>query len=374
MRYPGSQRTNRRDVSPTVTASAKREFDAVSAVSHLLPPLLTSPTRRNGDVSNNRRCRSLSRVCVLGIKYGHPLAHISGSDLRTIRTAGINLSNRMVAVWHRGKAKINRVLGNPLPLSGMPTGHESTCRLPYDIVEVVIGCITDHITLKACALTCRSWYITTAPHLYHTIVLGGEGKSARRKPLSKLHGHRMPLAVKEIWVKQRWPLWFKPQMFGRRGLRDFSTFANIHTLGLQMLEIHLFTPDIERYFGHFSPTLRSIALFSPLCTPQQLLHFLSIFSNLDDIEIWWGHIPDAETTLPDPKLIPFSSPKLRGRLELCDFPWVDIWTHLATLCGGLRFQYMDLSGSANCAPVLLGACAETLETLRFCATDESIGK
>ena len=68
-------------------------------------------------------------------------------------------------------------------------------------------------------------------------------------------------------------------------------------------------------------------------------------------------------------LIPFSAPKLRGRLALYNFHWVDTWTHLTFLCGGLRFRHIDLRASPSCAPTLLEACAKTLETLRFHTTD-----
>ena len=41
---------------------------------------------------------------------------------------------------------------------------------------------------------------------------------------------------------------------------------------------------------------------------------------------------------------------------------------MITLLGGLRFRHMDLF-KVNCAQLVLGACAETLETLRLYPTD-----
>ena len=281
-----------------------------------------------------------------------------------------------MAVWRQGKAKVNRALGSPLP--GTHTARESTCRLPYEIVEMIVACITHRATLKACSLTCRSWYIVTAPHLYHTLVLGVTKKPTiphlEEKPLSRLHGHRMPLAVKEIWVRQELLRWFSPQAFSRSDLRNFSAFSHIRTLRVQKLEIYRFMPDIERYFGHFSSTLQSITLYQPVCTPRQLSHFLSLFSNLDNIEISGGYRPRLKRTLPDPELVPFSAPKLRGQLELYASHWAEIWTYLINLCGGLQFHSMDLRRAASCAPILLEACAKTLETLRFYAADHSVGK
>lgn len=130
--------------------------------------------------------------------------------------------------------------------------------------------------------------------------------------------------------------WFVPHEFSRHDLRYFSAFVNVRTLRLQNLEIYRFIPGVERYFGHFSPTLQSISLLEPRCTPRQLSYFLSLFSNLEDIEIERTGAPN--TTITDTKFAPFSAPKLQGRLALYDFGWVETWSHLITSCDGLRFS------------------------------------
>jgi len=175
-------------------------------------------------------------------------------------------------------------------------------------------------------------------------------------------------------VNQWWGrhAWFLPQAFSRRDLRYFSAFSNVHTLRLPNFEISHFVPYIERYFGHFSPTLRSLTLFRARCTPQLLSHFLSLFSNLDDIEL--REIPTFGTG-PE-NLAPFSAPapKLRGRLTLDGFHQAGTWTYLVGLCGGLGFRHIDLHNATTSPPVLLEACAKTLETLRFDMTDGTYSK
>ena len=283
----------------------------------------------------------------------------------------------MITIWHRGKVKVNRLLRNPFPRARAM--GKLTSRFPYEIMEMIIAHLTrDLDTLKACSLTCRFWYTVAVPHLHHTLVLGRNGRGVARselKPLSKLHRLGLMPLVKEIRVRQWCGMggWFVPQAFGRRDLRYFSAFANVQNLVIRRLQLDHFIPDIERYFGHFSPSLRSIELFKPRCTPRQLSYFLSLFPNLDDIEVRhiYTHIPGATT--PDAGLSPFSVPKLRGRLTLHSFHWVETWTHF-TSCGRLRFRHMDLRGSASCAPLLLEACAETLETLRFNAADGTAGE
>ena len=179
--------------------------------------------------------------------------------------------------------------------------------------------------------------------------------------------------VQEVRVEQSRGTgnWFVPRALGRRNLHYFFAFANIHTLKLQTLEIYRFMPRIERYFEQFSPTLRSLVLSYPRCSPRQLSHFLSLLSNLDDVKIWGLCTDVPNVAALDARLIPYSAPKLRGRLALGVFSWAETWAHLIASCGGLRFRHMELRMSVSCTPTLLEACAETLETLRFYATDRS---
>jgi hypothetical protein len=292
------------------------------------------------------------------------------TSLCAVCTLGINLSTRMLTVWHRCKAKVNRLLHDAPPEAWAT--HESTrpFPLPYEIMDMIAHLTRSLDTLKACSLTCRSWYTVVVPHLHHTLTLKGNGPIITRgelKSLSRLHELGLIPLVKEIRMEHRNSFWLHPQAFSSHDLHYFSTFANVQTLKIRALDIGQFMPGIEQYFEHFSPTLRSITLYHPVnWTPRQLSHLLSLFSNLDDIEIWgFGDTPTSSAATPDTELVPPPAPKLRGRLTLYNFSLVETWTHLITLCDGLRFRHMDLAGSAGCAPVLLEACAETLETLRF---------
>lgn len=336
------------------------------------------------------------------------LALITGSDFHTFRTAGIKLPTRMSSIWRRSKAKVNQLLGNRSPirhesdpttppqthLSRPPTPPTHLTRPPtfpptpprapppYDIAELIIAYLIHDIrALKACSLTCRSLHIAAAPHIYRTLTLTGgrpEINRSRLEPLSKLHELGILPLVREIRVRQGAgsSSWLVPQAFSNLDLCHFSAFANVHSLKIQNMEVYRFIPGAECYFKHFSPTLRSIALYKPRCTPRQLSYFLSLFPNLDDIvlsiESHVTRIPN--TTVPDTELVPFSVPKLQGRLALYEFSWVEALTPLIAAGGGLRFRYMDLHGSGSCTPLLFGACAKTLETLRLHLEDGSVGE
>jgi hypothetical protein len=190
---------------------------------------------------------------------------VNGPDLDTI---GINLSSRMRIVWRRGKANINRLLGNAPP--GARITHESACRLPYELVEMIVAHIAHDLdALKAFSSTCRSWHTAAAPHLHHTLTLTNHGKL---KSLSELHQLGLMSHIKEVRMEQK-VTWFTPQAFNRRDLGYFSAFANVQTLMFQHLETSRLMPDIGRYFGHFSPTLQSI----PHAHPTQLFLIRSSF-------------------------------------------------------------------------------------------------
>jgi len=285
----------------------------------------------------------------------------------------------VVTVWHRSKAKINLLLGGAPQETHIAYDPTRPLPFPYEIVEMIIAhLIHDLDSLKACSLTCSSWYTASVPHLHHTLTLTGNAPSIGHDqlvPLPNLHELGLVHLVKVVQVKQDPDMicWFTPQAFSHPGLRYFSALTNVRTLELQEMEICRFIPGIEDYFGHFSQTLRSITLFSPSCTPRQLSYFLSLFSNLENIEIWDPHLL-RPTSPREP--VPFSAPEFRGRLVLYNLGirWVETWTHLLTSGGSLRFRHMDLRGSASCAPVLFEACAETLETIQFGLRSRSASK
>ena len=263
----------------------------------------------------------------------------------------------------------DQLLGNASPETCTP--HESTCRIPYDIVETIIAHLArDPDALKACSLTCHSWHITAVPYLHYTLTLKGNKPDiihGKPKSLPKLHEQGLLHLIKEVRV---WDMggWFVPQAFRIGDLLYFSALSNIHTLELQNVEIYRFIPGSEHCFGKLSPTLRSVTLANPRGSHRQLSHFLSLFPNLDDIEIWRHNACNPEDTVFDTQLVSVSSLKFRGRLALLNFHWVETWMHFIASCG-LRFRHMDLRGSASCASALLGACAGTIETLRFNATE-----
>jgi hypothetical protein len=140
--------------------------------------------------------------------------------------------------------------------------------------------------------------------------------------------------------------------------------VNLQDLKIEDLDFSKFqTVGIKKYFGHFSPTLRSIALLRPSGLPLQLLDFLRLFPKLDNIEIAYYHTTTAaDNTLDTPRTPIHGS--LRGKLVLIAFTEKELLEKIIAGFGGIRFISMDLDNVLG-AQLLLDACAETLQTLRL---------
>ena len=274
-------------------------------------------------------------------------------------------------VWYRSRAKIKTIFerGHPETSSSCPHMRE----LPQELVEMIIAhFILDTSTLKACSATCRSWYIATLPQLHHTLTLYRRNSEPARRgliPLEKLGKMQLLPFVKCLQILQPESasyenpnIWFRPAVFNVQNLAYFSALTNLQELGINELDLRVFTPWTQRYFGHFTPTLRSLALKGPRGTDSQLLYFLGLFPNLDDFKFIGDDLQKQPTSTPVP--VPRSALSLRGRLTLVNGYRVGFLRDLSKLSSGLRFRYMDLGGVVG-TRFLLDTCADTLKTLRI---------
>ena len=259
----------------------------------------------------------------------------------------------------------------------MPTTPSSPAtKLPRELVEMIIShLIYDTPTLLACSLTCYSWYIATVSHLHHTLTTDGGRWRADKKylwptPLRKSYElGLLPLVTRlRIRSSYQYEVKFAPEQLDRRTLRYFSALTNLQELGIDNLQVSSLMPTIKQCFGHFSPTLRFLALSKPDGSCRQVLYFIGLFPNLQDLKLHSFLFIDTQKNTADATLVPPSIPPLRGRLTFTEVTRWGFVGDMVALFGGLRFRYMDLF-RVNRMWFLLGACANTLETLRFYPTD-----
>jgi hypothetical protein len=143
---------------------------------------------------------------------------------------------------------------------------------------------------------------------------------------------------------------------------------NLQELGIDCLQVSSFMPIIRQCFEHLSPNLSFLALRDPNGTRQQILYFIGLFANLQDLKLQYSEPMDEMENTADATLIPLFAPPLRGWLRLVRFTKEDLVKDMITLFGGLRFRHMDLF-EVSCSQLLLNECAETLETLRLYSTN-----
>ncbi|KAF9645693.1 hypothetical protein BDM02DRAFT_3189480 [Thelephora ganbajun] len=273
-------------------------------------------------------------------------------------------------VWHWTKTTTDGVLVLRI-LDGTRTPVDrQEHRLPHELLQMAIAhLVYDTPSLKACAATCFAWYTVAAPHLHHTLSLKQWNTVTKREdlnPLVALHRFGLLPLVKRVQFRggSYTNSWTIPEVFESEGLRYFSELVNVQELMIVDLEFSESTLGIEGYFAHLSPTLRSITVIGSSCPPRQFLDFLRLFPRLDDIKIayydYHGMIEVHNT--PDTERAPIQEP-VRGKLTLNGFVNYVLLREIVSL-GGMRFVSMDLDNLAW-GRLLLGACAETLETLRF---------
>ena len=276
-------------------------------------------------------------------------------------------------VWWRGKATIGQLVFGGT--SEIPTLRPSPItRLPQELVELTISYfIRDTRTLLACSMICYSWYIAAVPHLHHTLTIDTTGSSGGvwPKPLRNAYNLDLLPLVKQFRFRALCTP-FTPAKLNMFTLRHFSAPTNLQELGVDDLQLPSFMPNIQRYFGHFAPTLRFLALREPRGSSRQILYFIGLFPNLQDLKLCYNQTYMSQISqrdgMVDADLIPLSIPPLCGRLTLMCFAKEKLVKDMVTFFAGLHFRYMDLF-RVKCVRLVLGACANTLEGLRLYPTD-----
>ena len=277
-------------------------------------------------------------------------------------------------IWYRSVARIRRMCSGSTPLETSTARSSPAARLPQEIIEIIIAnLIYDKSSLRACSLTCYSWYIAAVPHLHHTLITriyGLDKKSLWPNPLIYMHKLGLLPLVKKLHITEgsRIDRMFIPGELNRFILPYFSALINVQELGMDYLDISKFMPRFQRYFGHFLPTVRSLALRSPKGTHRQIIYFIGLFQHLEDLKLLYQQVAFWKEPADDPTLVPPFVPPLRGRLTLRCFTRIDLLKVMITLFGGIRFRYMDLFNVYGMR-LLLHACAKTLETFRLYPSD-----
>lgn len=289
------------------------------------------------------------------------------SFITAFRCSSIVGAQRFASVvWYRSKAKLKGALAHWDP--DTPTDSRQPRRFPPEITEMIIAHLTYDIpTLKACAATCSSWYNVATPHLHHSLTLRQWSTDTSRRHLNPLASldklGLLPFIKRVQFEKSPYVPWVVPAIFNSRNIQYFRALVNLQDLAIADLDFSKFPAGLGGYFGHFSPTLRSVGLTCPKGARRQLLDLFRLFPKLDDIKIsYYRGMREAHKAL-DPQLIPISG-GLRGRLSLKGFDEEGLLKDIIVAFGGMRFTSMDLYNVRGVS-LLLEACGDTLERVNI---------
>ena len=137
-------------------------------------------------------------------------------------------------------------------------------------------------------------------------------------PLRKSYNLGLLPLVKQFRIRAEYCKFGRAQL-NWYTLGYFSVFTSLQDLGIDNLQTPEFVPNSRRYFEHLSQTLRFLALKEPVGSCRQILYFVGLFPNLQDLKLNYSIPMEEHDGVDDVALVPLSVPPLRGRLTLICF-------------------------------------------------------
>ena len=266
------------------------------------------------------------------------------------------------AVRRRLKAKVKDVVVHRRVRRGP---REPLCAPPEILEMITAYLVYDVPTLKACAMTCFAWYSVATPHMFRTLAFRQWTDDPSRmyfNPLEHFHQFGVLPFVRQIRFERATTVtpWVSPTMFDSRNMRYLGAMANLQDLAVADLNFFGFPMGLGKYFGHFSPRLRSVSLSGPRGSRRQMLNFLMLFPKLADIKISHYHTWVGRPDGLDGPIIPLRG-ELRGQMVLRNFGDEELLKDIAFAFGGMRFTSVNLHDSLG-MQFVLDACADSIET------------
>ena len=224
-------------------------------------------------------------------------------------------------------------------------------------------------TLRSCSLTCHSWHDAAKPLLHYSLTTFTNGIRRWPGPLLEWHNLGLLPLIKRfsILFESPSPGFSHEQFNGEQNLPCFSALRNLQELRIDDLVLSSFMPNIKQHFGHF-PTLRSLSLRCPTASCSQMLYFIWLFPNLQDLQLSCFEPAEEDETTSNLAPIPPFRPPLEGRLKLESYRGEEFVVAMIALYGKLPFRCVHLF-DVQCTQRILDECVETLEILELRADD-----
>ena len=245
---------------------------------------------------------------------------------------------------------------------------------PQELVDQIVSYIYDPEDLRSCNIAC-SWLREAARlHIYYSIEFFHTFYRDQRHWTESLQ-RRSDLDL--LRFAKRFSSQSQTGFGGTAvtpkhitSLNHFSQLKNLRELRIDGLTVTDFVPNINKYFGHFAPNLRSLTLRAPVGTCRELLYFIKVFENIQDIKLCSPTLIGEHPASLKLDLNPVPSPP-RGWLTLQSDVGEKLVGEMIALYGGLHFRHVSFSMvPARVSRTLLEACGKTLETLELDETGE----
>ena len=270
-----------------------------------------------------------------------------------------------------------------------PIRSPRNTKLPLEIVEMITAYLAYDIrSLRACTMTCCTWYIAAAPHLHSTLTICTNPWYEKfRWPahLWPMNDYGLLPLVKKFRIRGSYNhnVTLSPMLLGWYILLPFLSFTSLQELEIAHLDTPSFIPAIrwierytlptarflalgeepKEYRQHICilPALRSLILREPKGSCRQIVYFIGLFQHLEDLKLIDVTVESDQAD--DSMLVPLFAPPLRGRLTAEHLRRVDLLKDMIDLFGGIRFRYMRLLDVRDGMELLLDACAKTMESV-----------
>ena len=306
---------------------------------------------------------------VRSFKYPCCLLRVTLSNVITT-TAIELLANQL---FYRTRARVERMCLWVPPSETPLTLSSPAARLPLEIVENIITYLVyDMRSLRMCSLTSCSWYIAAVPHLHRPFIIGSKYRDKKYmwpNPIRQKHRLGLLPLVKKLRIyNYSSTVWVQKKLFSSRTLRQFGTLTNVRDLKIGQLDIPSFTPNIQRYFGHFVPTLKSLTLALPKGSHQQIIFFIGLFQHLEDLMLHDDTFCTPDQPGGGSSLAPPFVPPLRGRLVVWRFKKAGFLKDMIRSFGGLKFSEINVFDVAE-TRLLLSESAGALRSIQLRPTD-----
>ena len=309
-----------------------------------------------------------------------PTSSLSSSHFPFFSSLGLTVLSTalellIMQIRYRGQALLHRLRSGRASSKTPPTCPSPATRLPLEVVEVIIAYLVHDLpSLRACSLTCYSWYIAAAPRLHHPLVINTWTYSYVSplqwpEPIRRMHSLGLLPLVGSLEIKGYYGVVISSKLFRHQTLRQFMALTNVQELTITYLDIPSFIPQIRQYFGHFFPTVRSLKLGLPKGSNRQILFFIGSFRYLENLWLFGNELPSWGSGRGDDlTLVPPFTPPLQGQLTAWSWGRANFFRDMVRLFGGIRFTEMRVFNAVE-TQFLLRACAKTLHTLQCVPTD-----